>query len=43
MHLNLTMFVCPPVERDVKAVEQRTAESKVVVSSGPVIMSQPAQ
>lgn len=43
MHLNLTMFLCLSVERNAEAVVQKTAEPKVVVSVGPVIMSYPEQ
>lgn len=39
MHLNLTMFVYLFAERDVGAADQKTAEPKVVVSVGPVIIS----
>ena len=43
MHLNLTMFVCLPAERAVKAEVQRPTEPKAVVSVGPVIMGIPEQ
>uniref|UniRef100_A0A3B4UZN0 Zona pellucida sperm-binding protein 4 n=1 Tax=Seriola dumerili TaxID=41447 RepID=A0A3B4UZN0_SERDU len=44
MLLNLTIFVYLCVGRDVQAVDQRTAEPKVVASVGPVnIVQQPAQ
>lgn len=43
MHLNLTMFVCLSVERDVKGAEKEKAEPMIVVSVGPVTMTAAAQ
>uniref|UniRef100_A0A3B4YQA1 Zona pellucida sperm-binding protein 4 n=1 Tax=Seriola lalandi dorsalis TaxID=1841481 RepID=A0A3B4YQA1_SERLL len=44
MLINLTIFVCLCVGRDVEAVDQRKGEPKVVASVGPVnIVQQPAQ
>lgn len=43
MHINLTMFVCLFVGRDVMAVDQTHSEPKVVVSVGPVSMGASAE
>ena len=39
--LKLTMFLCLCVERDVETPDKSKAEPKVVVSVGPVIMTDP--